>query len=185
AGYFDCSDLIPARFYDSAELLYTSQIRARAQPCVKSAVNAHHVAALNRRGRLNELQPAKFRQGVGDPFRLRLPALCAPSCDARQFSQHNRRVFDEDRVGQVRLCGQAHETDAESLKTLFIALMLLDRFGDVDLLARKESQLAIGETWADGASDCCERSLLQFNFRCFRASLTATCRIMGFENYWG
>jgi hypothetical protein len=40
--------------------------------------------------------------------------------------------------------------------------MLLDRFGDVDLSARKESQLAIGETGADGASDCCERSFLQF-----------------------
>lgn len=58
--------------------------------------------------------------------------------------------------------GQANNTDAQSRKAFFVASTLLDRFGDVDLPTRKESQLAIGETGADGASDCCERSLLQF-----------------------
>jgi hypothetical protein len=93
-------------------------------------------------------------------------------CDDGQFVQHNRRVLDEDRVGQIRLGRHASKTDAQSRKAFFVASMFLDRFGYVNLLTRKECQLAIGETGGDGASDCCERSLLQFIF----AALTPTRR---------
>jgi hypothetical protein len=121
---------------------------------------------------LNEQQRTKIRQRVGDAFSLRSPARCARPCDDGQFVQHNRRVFDEDRIGQIGRCGHARKTDAQSRKAFFVASMLLDRFGDVNLLARKICQLAIGEAGADGASDCCERSLLQFIF----AALTPTRR---------
>jgi hypothetical protein len=81
---------------------------------------------------------------------------CARPCDHGQFIKRNRRVFDEDRVGQIGPGGQAHNTNAESREAFFVTSVLLDRFGDVNILARKESQLAIAKIGADGSSEGCE-----------------------------
>lgn len=67
--------------------------------------------------------------------------------------QHDRRIFDEHRIGQVRLRGQGNDAGAEPGEAFFVAAALLDGLRVVHRLALEMREDAPVDARADGARE--------------------------------
>jgi hypothetical protein len=146
-------NFIAMRSEDCGELADAFGVGACGLADVESAVDAEDVAAFDGAGSGDLMQCAKrgesFREGRG----FGLAGFCAEREDDAEFVENDGGIFDEHGIGERWFGGERVDVDAEFGEEMFVGGVLGLGFGDVDGLAVDESELATGESGADGAGD--------------------------------
>ena len=131
------------------KLLERCLVRSLRTADVQRAVQAQHVAAVDRRRRLNVHERSIVLKHRSDAPCLSLSGLGARSGDDRDLVEHDRGIFDEDRVRELGRSRDADDRAAVPRQRVLVLIVLCRRTRSVDGLTLDERQLTI----ADGRTD--------------------------------
>lgn len=153
SGHGGRDDFIVVRREDGGELADAFGVAALGETDEELAADAQNVAALQRAGKGDVLELAKFGDGLRKRHGFRAARFGAQGKDDSEFVEDDGGIFDEHGIGKIRRGGERDDMSAEFFEKLFVGVMLGLRGLEIDWLARDEAQLAIYDSGTDGASD--------------------------------
>ncbi len=129
-----------------------SSVRSE-RPTNSRSPDAEHVAAVERRRRVEMRERPMTRQSRRHRDGLAAPRLRARPRDHRHLVEHDRRVLDEHRVGQLGLDGQPLDRAPELREQRLVGSVLPLGELDVDRFASEVRELAPREGGAHAPRD--------------------------------
>ena len=125
AGHRDADDFVIVWGEDGGELANAFGIAAFGEADEKFAADPKYITALERAGKSDVFEFAKFRDGVGERCGFGAPRFCAERENDGEFIEDDGGIFDKHGIGKMRLGGEGNDTSAEFFQKHFVSVMLL------------------------------------------------------------
>jgi len=141
------------RSENGSELTDAFAVGAFGKADEKLFADAEDVAAFHSARESDVFEFAEFGEGLSEGSGFGSAGFRAERHDDREFVEDDGRVFDEHGVGEIGFGGEGDQAGAEFFEELFVSVVLLLCFGEVDGIAVDEGEFAVDDRGADGARD--------------------------------
>jgi signal transduction histidine kinase len=152
-GDRDSDDGVATRREERAQLLDGSRVRAGRLPDIEGLSQPKHVAPIQRCRWLEPVHRSVRAEDCRHRFGLGTPRRRPHGGDDRQFIEHNRRILNKSRVGQLIQWSELDHECACRSERRAIGPVLCASARDIDGLAVEKRQLAVRQAQTRNARD--------------------------------